>query len=1226
MPSPRHSLGSWEQHKDEIIRLFQKEGKTLAEIKDSMLHRGFDASKAQYEAIFKRWHLRRNLSAEDWRSVLQALKFFETQGRHHDLYINGRLLTTSQLLKKQKLYTPGSTTVPASAASNNVLEHPPDGVTFKLRTAQNSLEHMQRTGDIQASIHEHNHSRRNEHVSMFGLMGEDLQVDEEFDPSSTADRIATGAHFPGLATNSTVPGIFDQLQESFPIQSPHPYERSGAFEDSTSTYSTLDAVAVTERHSFNLNGQSTFDASVSSNLFNSVSIAGPGDLFPDLLSPLQFQASPNQAAQGNMPMVWPGFAGNQLSIPSGSFYPEHDHIRSAQLLLGNAESAISNRGQNVDLQLLPNIEELLQNLFCLLPGTNTQDEFVGLFTVMGADDLSVDKFVRLLLLSIVNNFAGLESVPVEAIMTFMSQHEQVRSVISHYFQATPTAISRALAENLFKSAIESCDLNIVKVVLKTGLVNPNTPVILAADFRQTPIEIVAGLRHFEMAKLLLEFDADVNKSYMRGTNHAQGALECAVQLWGDYAPIDPQLLRLLLDHGAEMRDVLFMTAIRWGDTRLIDEIMLSVSSRRTKCFVAESIDQIARYLRNDLALRIIQELFQICQEIHNGKCIDENNKEMGKMMNNAARKANIELVQLVFPYVRENDLDCALAAAVKSGSYSLVHWLLDKGANPDGPVTNIYNRTATPLAEAIRSGDTELVALFEQLGALSRIEESGRLRAALCAVVEVGDATYLHKILQLVPNPDPRALNRPLEVALKARNKDFALILLAAGADIFDDRAVEYPFGGFTHFPGRQLISAMLDSARTTYGLERAMSHFIAWGDVQTIEDLIYMGVNIHARGVSALVAAIETRNRPLIKLMFGVGGNVNSRHTYEGTPYTNDRLTQLGYGRDGSQYYRSPLAAAVWVVDLKLVRYLLENGADLADESAFCSAIARDAEILALLCQKFRERYPDRRRNFGGWVLQRALELQNDAILDLCLDAKFDVNQLVVLNYGEKLAALGFVIKKYRGRRLDLVGKLLQAGSDVNGLSSYDPHATTGRASRTALLDAIETKSLPLVELLIAKGADINKEARLGIRRTPLQMACEVGSYPIVDLLLKHGANVHAAPAFREGANALQLAAKAGFLQIVSRLLECGANVHAPGARMGGRTALEYAAEHGRISVVMALWKAARVPFTIEQCQSAIAKAQKNGHVACAMLVEELSNTSQGLMALIDDVAGRRD
>ncbi|KAK9778217.1 putative Clr5 domain-containing protein [Seiridium cardinale] len=1253
MPSPRHSLGSWEQHKDEIIRLFQKEGKTLAEIKDSMLHRGFDASKAQYEAIFKRWHLRRNLSAEDWRSVLQALKFFETRGRHHDLYINGRLLTTSQLLKKQKLYTPGSTTVPASATSNNVLEHPPDGVTFKLRTAQNSLEHMQRTGDIQPSIHEHNHSRRNEHVNMFGLMGQDLQVDEEFGPSSTADRIATGAHFPGLATNSTVPGIFDQLQESFPIQSPHPYERSGAFEDSTSTYSTLNAVAVTERHSFNLNGQSTFDASVSSNLFNSVSIAGPGVLFPDLLSPLQFQASPNQAAQGNMPMVWPGFAGNQLSIPPGCFYPEHDHIRSAQLLLENAESAISNGGQNVGLQLLPNIEELLQNLFCLLPGTNTQDEFVAPFTVMGADDLSVDKFVRLLLLSIVNNFAGLESVPVEAIMAFMSQHEQVQSVISHYFQATPTTFSRALAEQLFKSAIESCYPTIVRVVLKTGLVNPNTLVMLTAanlgNTRRTPIEIAASLRHFEMTKLLLEFGADVNKSYRSDSIYSRecGALECAIHLWGTYQPIDPQFVKLLLDHGAEISETLFTTAIRWGDPELITELMLSVSSRRTKCFFLNITSEIAGFLRNDLAFTIIQELFRLCEEIHNDKCIGENNEEMGKVMRSAARKANLELVQLVFPYVGEDDLDCALAAAVMSGSHSLVHWLLEKGANTDGVVKkiddtgpNAYTRgitigyeKVTPLAEAIRRGDTELVALFEQLGALSRIGESGRLRAALCAVVEVGDATYLHKILQLVPNPDPRALNRPLEVALKTRNKDFALILLAAGADIFDDRAVEYPFGGITHFPGRQLICAMLDSATITYGLERAMSHFIAWGDVQTIEDLIYMGVDIHARGVSALVVAIDTRNRPLIKLLFRVGENVNSRHIYAENHYMIDRLTPLGCGWDGSQSYRSPLAAAVWVGDLELVHYLLENGADLADESAFCSAITRDTEILALLCQKFRERYPNGRRNFGGWVLRRALELQNDAILDLCLDAKFDVNQLVVVDYGEKLAALGFVIKKYRGRRLDLVGKLLQAGSDVNGLSSYelssyemssyDPLASKTSASKTALLDAIESKSLPLVELLLAKGADVNKEASLGIRRTPLQMACEVGSYPIVDLLLKHKANVHAAPAFREGANALQLAAKAGSLQIVSRLLECGANVHAPGARVGGRTALEYAAEYGRISVVMALWKAARVPFTIEQCQSAIAMAQKNGHVACAMLVEELSNTSQGLMALIDDIAG---
>ncbi|KAK6063648.1 Protein fem-1-like protein [Seiridium cupressi] len=1215
MPAPRHNLSSWEQHKDEIIRLFQKEGKTLAEIKDAMLLEGFDASKAQYEAIFKRWHLRRNLSAEDWRSVLQALKFFETQGCQHDLYINGR------------------TTVPASVASNNVVEHPPDGVTFKLRTAQNSIEHMQQTGNIQPPIHGHDHSRWNEHVTMFGLMGEDLQVDEEFSPSSTADRTATGAHFPGLATNFISPGIFEQLQESFPIQRPHSNEVFGAFEDST--YPTLDAVTVTERHSFNLNEQSTFDASVSSNLFNFDRTSGQAALLPDLPSSLQFQASRNQTAQGNMPTLWPGFAGSRLSMPLRYFYPEPDHVRSAQLLLEHAESVVSNRGQYLGPQVLPNIEGLLQNLLCLLPGTNTQDEFVGPFTVMGADNLSIDKFIRLLLLSIVNNFAGLEIVPVEAIMAFMSQHEQVQSVISHYFQATPTTFSRALAEQLFKSAVKSCYPTIVRVVLKACLVNPNTLVMLRAEphgnTRRTPIEIAASLRHFEMTKLLLEFDADVNKSYMRNSEVSMecGALECAVHLSGIYQPIDPQFVRLLLDHGAEIRELLFRTAIRWGDIKLITELMLSVSSRRTKCFVPQvNIHEIAAYLRNDLAFRIIQELFHICQEIHNGKCIGENNEEMDAVMKLAARKANLELVQLVFPHVGQGELDSALAAAVRSGSHMLVHWLLNKGANPDRPVTEIDSIVATPdrrvthmdavkkmtpLAEAIRSGDTELVALFEQLGALSQIGESDRLQAALCAVVEVGDATYLHNILRLVPNPDPKALSMPLRDALKACNKDLAFILLAAGAGLFDDGIGVYAFKDVPHFPGRQLISAVLDSVTTTYTLESAMEYFIAWGDVQSIEDLIYMGVNIHACRVSPLVLAIEARNRRLIKLLFRVGADVNSRLMLESSRHMENAKLAHARSEDGLRFYRSSLAAAIWVGDLEVMHYLLKNGADLADESAFNSAITRDTEILGFLFQKFRERYPNGRRNFGGWVLQRVLDSQNDAILDLCLGAKFDVNQLVVANRGQKLAALGFVIKKYRGDRLDLVGKLLQAGSDVNGLSSYEQPGyalyiiqTNPNASKTALLDAIETKSLPLVELLIAKEADINMEAMLGIRRTPLQMACEVGSYPIVDLLLENGANVHAAPAFRGGANALQMAAKAGSLQIVSRLLECGANVHAPGARVGGQTAIEYAAEHGRISVVMALWKAARVPFTIEQCQSAIAMAQKNGRVACAMLCNE--------------------
>jgi len=87
--------------------------------------------------------------------------------------------------------------------------------------------------------------------------------------------------------------------------------------------------------------------------------------------------------------------------------------------------------------------------------------------------------------------------------------------------------------------------------------------------------------------------------------------------------------------------------------------------------------------------------------------------------------------------------------------------------------------------EAIRAGDDGLIARFENDGgALFQIEEPGPFEAAVHAVSEVGNATFLQKLFQLVPNPNAKLLTGPLNAAIKAKNEDIALCLLASGADV----------------------------------------------------------------------------------------------------------------------------------------------------------------------------------------------------------------------------------------------------------------------------------------------------------------------------------------------------------------------------------------------------------------------------------------------------------
>jgi hypothetical protein len=171
----------------------------------------------------------------------------------------------------------------------------------------------------------------------------------------------------------------------------------------------------------------------------------------------------------------------------------------------------------------------------------------------------------------------------------------------------------------------------------------------------------------------------------------------------------------------------------------------------------------------------------------------------------------------------------------------------------------------------------------------------------------------------------------------------------------------------------------------------------------------------------------------------------------------------------------------------------------------------------------------------------------------------------------------------------------LLENGGDPNVLALLyeDPRHVpregssngTPLARSTGIIAAIDTESLPMVQLLVQRHssahepprsgllADINHPPRLGLLRTPLQRAAEIGCFDIVRYLVEQGAIVDLAPCYG-GGTALQLAAMQGHVGIATFLLEHGADPNFPPARGPGRTAFEVAAEWNRIDMMSLLMK----------------------------------------------------
>ena len=144
--------------------------------------------------------------------------------------------------------------------------------------------------------------------------------------------------------------------------------------------------------------------------------------------------------------------------------------------------------------------------------------------------------------------------------------------------------SRAIAQSLFKAAIEVGDVNLIGLLLSEESldIDVNRLWIYTEGFRYTPIERVSYLQNKEVIKILLNYNADVNR-IDPGRHRYNGALEHVVysidisqrkytdygyhqynaprhvgystsNSQGEYTGIKPQIFRILLSKKGDMLD------------------------------------------------------------------------------------------------------------------------------------------------------------------------------------------------------------------------------------------------------------------------------------------------------------------------------------------------------------------------------------------------------------------------------------------------------------------------------------------------------------------------------------------------------------------------------------------------------------------------------------------------------------------------------------------------
>jgi ankyrin repeat protein len=565
-----------------------------------------------------------------------------------------------------------------------------------------------------------------------------------------------------------------------------------------------------------------------------------------------------------------------------------------------------------------------------------------------------------------------------------------------------------------------------------------------------------------------------------------------------------------------------------------------------------------------------------------------------------------------------------LSAAIRSGNKNLVSLVLDSEPKPDldPPAHFLFPRVpyddlpTTPLAEAMRTGNTNLIKLLEGADALNNLVEGNRLEALILAAAEAGNMPYMEFLLKRASSSSHkyRAKWLAVQLALENDHDEVAKMLLSAGAQFTLVGGISTLHAALRKRDS-ELVRSLL-SADIEYTSDQMMpNNMDSWFDTLILSDLVFVFPDL------LYMLVPHPKNDPILQSICKwcmETDNVIFFKTF---------LESLSQTRIIP--WNSCLASAITMSHGEMVDLLLEYGADPFDGEALKAAVPDHTEMLPLLFGEDRKQRRVR-KCVGAHILKFIMAERHGSaeVLDALLGSGL-VNLTVAEEpnqsrsqysdpFGDMLTPLGLAIVGLSGHcktNLAAVNRLLRAGSDPNGIARIT--AGEARVGQTALMLALETGREDLVRLLVVEyKADVNKKTHLFIKRTPLQYAAELGNLDMVRLLLKLGADVNGEPAIRSGGTALQFAAISGNCNVAAELLEQGAPLHTLPSKVNGRWPLEGAAEHGRLDMIQFLWRAKEFSldgagFQARHCLRAMDFAWSNGHLGCRDLVADLSGIS---------------
>lgn len=1242
----------WGLHKKTILELYLDDDLTLGELADAMeRNHGFIAryvklrnvllacltssfsSASQFELQLKEWGARKNLKIPEWQLILDRFDKIPPSTPRR-IMISGRPCTEQKIKRARKSLKDQARLLPQRASristrGNGTLSNVPQAfIETEGLDGEWSL-HNEDINDVEVSRPTPNNSLQAAPLeeelalpspSTFFLQGAPSAQVELFDPGLPATELA------GLSR------------------------------------STSSLIPFNQAASFGL------DISLNS-----------GSLFPS--SPNfdwnMLNMEPEPMAVHTLPNL--SFVSNWLAdLPSGRFEldlpPIHSNSSNPPFNSGGQSLVLSHR--NEAQELLREIYEngqrprednpqsnqkmtiaAMRRLVDLFPNANQQNKHDHNSGMISTEEIFETNFHRLLLYSMVNGCVGLEDAPIEYIAIYLGRFENISLAFSRFLHTSSEHAAQSFAEKLFQAAIKSSENRVLSALLATRHVNANDNIRLLEGTTRTPIEHAISCGNPRGAIILLR--AGANPHIMTTSIRAarRGHVDTLLRGVLSHAYVDKQCICsrslpsrdwiCLMDEFIKAGVRIDLGDIRWMFLLNPHDCMGLYKHTLSHCVSLQHQDLIkhgylriiAEVLEESQAIKFIQSIVAQCEILHDNACIHQHKQRLDDSLVVAARKGRYEIVRLLFPYAFLPTR--ILCASVRSGSDQLISYILSARPNINAVVPyNIrttlpdhhrYNKDLTsPLAEAIRAENWDLVRIFEEAGALNLSHKPIQAGVAIEAAAKVGNFSYVKELLARCPYPSPISLKYALYSAVKLNCDDLVLVLLDAGASfadaeysLSDDISSSLLIFALEH-RNPYIVRALLNANMCGSGNMQALQTALEWGDKLIITDLL-LAFDFPSR---LKAAPMKLQIHPVLDSSsfnnhLESSSKDESVTVHEEILKDDDMFEFVLNSKLGTQALLTEyLMIALKDDDSHMFKRLLTLGADGSDEGVWMTAAKWRPEMLSILMK----RPPDGRdtltKGMRTNILHAAIINGASSAVKLLINSR--IVDLFDTGLGhDRVTPLGSAIRMVRSNTncgLDIVKMLLDAECDPNGIVSWKSYGNNSiTVNQTPLLESIEADVIDLVQLLIEREASVNGDAVLGVRRTPLQKAVEIGNLEVVRLLLKRGADVNAKPAYARGGTALQFAALKGNCKLAAELIERGAYLYALPSKSHGRWPLVGAAEHGRLDMISFLWKAKNEFICLEKesgfeekhCRRAMDLAVKNCHYACKDLISELSGYS---------------